>query len=75
MGWVDYCLQVKSQSAAKMFSSSTVRQMAAIMARLLRPRRVDAATLARHVVLRPAITKTGARVRAPSVNALNAVSC
>lgn len=65
-------LHVKSQSAAKILSTSTVRQMAATMARLLRPSRLEAANLARRVVLRPDMRTTGARVRAPSVNALNA---
>jgi len=69
------CLRVKSQSAAKISSSSMVRQTAAPQAMLLNPRRAEANHFARLVVWRPMIMKTGVRTRAPSVNALNAMRC
>lgn len=68
-------LQVKSQSAAKMTSSSMVRQTAAPQAMLLKPRRAEASHFARLVVCRPEIKKTGVRTSAPSVKALKARSC
>ena len=75
MTWESSCLRVKSQSAAKISSSSIVRQTAAPQAMLLKPRRAEANHFARLVVWRPMIMKTGVRTRAPSVNALNARRC
>lgn len=62
-------LQVKSQSAMKILSSSAVLQMAAAIARELNPSRIEAPHFALVVVRRPQIRTTGARVRAPSVKA------
>lgn len=69
------CLHVKSQSAAKILSTSSVLQIAATMARLLSPSRTEAANFALVVVRKPQIRKTGARVSAPSVKALKAGIC
>lgn len=64
------CLRVKSQSAAKMTSSSIVRQIAAPIAKALKPSRNEAANFARVVVLTPQIKRIGVKVSAPSVAAL-----
>jgi hypothetical protein len=68
-------LQVKSQSAMKILLSSAVRQTAAPIAKLEKPRSMEAPHFARLVVRRPQISTTGARVRAPSVKAFQPDMC